>query len=112
MGPLGGPPLNFGFTEEQELLRSEVRKFLDQNCPLDEVRKLSETPEGFSRREGEERSPPPWVPVWQAPVRLHGRVVNEELEGRAHVQNPVQSPREREELLDKDIRHHRGAKQD
>ena len=41
--------MNFGFTEEQELLRAEVRKFLDQNCPLDEVRKLAETPEGFSR---------------------------------------------------------------
>ena len=31
--------MNFGFTEEQELLRAEVRKFLDQNCPLEEVRK-------------------------------------------------------------------------
>jgi len=41
--------MNFGFTEEQELLRAEVRKFLDQNCPLDEVRKLSESPEGFGR---------------------------------------------------------------
>ena len=41
--------MNFGFTEEQELLRSEVRKFLDDNCPLEEVRKISESPEGFSR---------------------------------------------------------------
>ena len=41
--------MNFGFSEEQELLRAEVRKFLDQNCPLEEVRKLSETPQGFSR---------------------------------------------------------------
>ena len=41
--------MNFGFTEEQELLRAEVRKFLDEKCPLDEVRKLSETPEGFSK---------------------------------------------------------------
>lgn len=41
--------MNFGFTEEQELLRSEVRKFLDENCPLEEVRKISESPEGFSR---------------------------------------------------------------
>ena len=32
--------MNFGFTEEQELLRTEVRKFLDEKCPLDEVRKL------------------------------------------------------------------------
>jgi alkylation response protein AidB-like acyl-CoA dehydrogenase len=35
--------MNFGFSEEQELLRAEVRRFLDQNCPLDEVRKLSES---------------------------------------------------------------------
>jgi acyl-CoA dehydrogenase len=41
--------MDFGFSEEQELLRAEVRKFLDQNCPLSEVRKLAETPEGFSR---------------------------------------------------------------
>lgn len=41
--------MNFGFTEEQELLQQEVRKFLDGHCPLEEVRKLMETPEGFSR---------------------------------------------------------------
>ncbi|HEX5064723.1 MAG TPA: acyl-CoA dehydrogenase family protein [Myxococcota bacterium] len=41
--------MNFGFTEEQELLRAEVRKFLDQNCPLEEVRKLAETESGFSK---------------------------------------------------------------
>jgi hypothetical protein len=41
--------MDFGFSEEQELLRAEVRKFLDQNCPLEEVRKLAETPSGFSR---------------------------------------------------------------
>jgi alkylation response protein AidB-like acyl-CoA dehydrogenase len=42
--------MNFGFTEEQELLRAEVRKFLDQNCALEEVRKIAATPEGVSRR--------------------------------------------------------------
>ena len=41
--------MNFGFTEEQDLLRAEVRKFLDQSCPLEEVRRLAETPDGFSR---------------------------------------------------------------
>jgi acyl-CoA dehydrogenase len=41
--------MNFGFTEEQELLRAEVRKFLDQNAPLGEVRKIVETPIGFDR---------------------------------------------------------------
>jgi alkylation response protein AidB-like acyl-CoA dehydrogenase len=41
--------MNFGFTEEQELLRAEVRKFLDQNCPIEEVRKISATPEGVAK---------------------------------------------------------------
>ena len=41
--------MDFGFSQEQELLRAEVRKFLDQSCPLEAVRKLAETPEGFSR---------------------------------------------------------------
>jgi len=53
--------MNFGFSEEQELLRAEVRKFLDQNCPLDEVRKLSETPEGFSRHQWDRMAELGWV---------------------------------------------------
>ena len=45
--------MNFGFTEEQELLRSEVRKWLDENCPMDEVRVVTEVEEGegFSREQ-------------------------------------------------------------
>jgi alkylation response protein AidB-like acyl-CoA dehydrogenase len=43
--------MNFGFTEEQDQLRSEVRKLLDERCPLEQVRKLTEdaTGPGFSR---------------------------------------------------------------
>ncbi|MGH0037282.1 MAG: acyl-CoA dehydrogenase family protein [Myxococcota bacterium] len=41
--------MNFGFTEEQELLRAEVRKFLDQNAPISEVRKMVESDLGFDR---------------------------------------------------------------
>ncbi len=41
--------MNFGFTDEQELLRQEVRKVLDERAPMPEVRRLAETPEGFSR---------------------------------------------------------------
>jgi len=41
--------VNFGFSEEQELLRQEVRKFLDAQAPMAEIRRLAETPEGFSR---------------------------------------------------------------
>ena len=50
--------MDFGFSQEQELLRAEVRKFLDQNGPLETVRKLAETPEGFSR------------PLWQRMAEL------------------------------------------
>jgi alkylation response protein AidB-like acyl-CoA dehydrogenase len=38
--------MNFGFTEEQELLRAELRKFLDQNAPLKRVREIVETESG------------------------------------------------------------------
>ena len=41
--------MNFGFTEEQDLLRAEVRKFLDQNASLDEVRRIVAQPEGLDR---------------------------------------------------------------
>ena len=39
--------MNFGFTEEQDLLRAEVRKFLDANASLEEVRKQAEGDSGF-----------------------------------------------------------------
>ncbi len=38
--------MNFGFTEEQELLRTEVRKFLDQNASLERVREIVEADGG------------------------------------------------------------------
>jgi alkylation response protein AidB-like acyl-CoA dehydrogenase len=38
--------MNFGFTEEQDLLRREVRKFLDESCPLEQVRKITEDANG------------------------------------------------------------------
>ncbi len=44
----GARSVNFGFTEEQELLRREARKLLDERCPLEEVRKLAETPIGYA----------------------------------------------------------------
>jgi alkylation response protein AidB-like acyl-CoA dehydrogenase len=39
--------MDFGFSEEQELLRAEVRKFLDARCPLERVRKIMETGPGY-----------------------------------------------------------------
>jgi alkylation response protein AidB-like acyl-CoA dehydrogenase len=39
--------MDFGFSEEQDLLRSEVRKFLDGRSPLERVRKVMETGPGY-----------------------------------------------------------------
>ncbi len=40
--------MNFGFSEEQDLLRREVRKLLDEQCPMKEVRRLGESPDAHS----------------------------------------------------------------
>jgi alkylation response protein AidB-like acyl-CoA dehydrogenase len=40
--------MDFGFSEEQDLLRNAVRRFLDQRCPITEVRRIMQTPEGYS----------------------------------------------------------------
>jgi alkylation response protein AidB-like acyl-CoA dehydrogenase len=40
--------MNFGLSEEQDLLRQEVRKFLDEQCPIEEVRKLMKEERGYS----------------------------------------------------------------
>jgi alkylation response protein AidB-like acyl-CoA dehydrogenase len=39
--------MNFGFTDEQDQLRESVRRFLDERCPLKEVRRIQETPSGY-----------------------------------------------------------------
>lgn len=41
--------MNFGLSEEQDLLRQEVRKFLDEQCPIEEVRKWMKEPAGYSK---------------------------------------------------------------
>ena len=40
--------MDFGFSEEQDLLRAEVRKLLDARCPLEQVRKLMASEPGYS----------------------------------------------------------------
>ena len=40
--------MNFGFNEEQELLRSTARKFFGNECASETVRKLMEGPEGMT----------------------------------------------------------------
>ena len=41
--------MNFGFTEEQELLRDQVWRFMQQDCPMTEVRRIAASPNGFSK---------------------------------------------------------------
>jgi alkylation response protein AidB-like acyl-CoA dehydrogenase len=40
--------MNFGFNDEQEPLRSTDRKFFENECPSETVRRLMDTPEGMS----------------------------------------------------------------
>ncbi|MFQ5699143.1 MAG: acyl-CoA dehydrogenase family protein, partial [Myxococcota bacterium] len=53
--------MNFGFSEEQELLRAQVRKLLDERSPLPEVRRVAETPEGYSRELWKELAELGWL---------------------------------------------------
>ncbi len=53
--------MNFGFTEEQELLRVEVRKFLDEQCPIEEVRRIAETPDGYSSEQWKQLAELGWL---------------------------------------------------
>src|SRR6202008_661351 len=39
--------MNFGFNDEQELLRATARKFFENECGSDTGRRLMETPEGI-----------------------------------------------------------------
>ncbi|HME69125.1 MAG TPA: acyl-CoA dehydrogenase [Myxococcota bacterium] len=39
-------PADFGFTEEHEVLRQSARRFLEERCPISEVRRLAESPLG------------------------------------------------------------------
>ncbi|MBW2314395.1 MAG: acyl-CoA/acyl-ACP dehydrogenase [Deltaproteobacteria bacterium] len=39
--------MNFGFTQEQQILRSEVRKYLEERCPMEDARRIMESAEGY-----------------------------------------------------------------
>jgi alkylation response protein AidB-like acyl-CoA dehydrogenase len=39
--------MNFGLTEEQQILRNVARRFLDERAPMSKVRDVMESPEGF-----------------------------------------------------------------
>jgi len=53
--------MNFGFTEEQEMLRAQVRKFLDDKCPMSEVRRISESAEGYCPKLWKEMAELGWL---------------------------------------------------
>jgi len=50
----------FGFTEEQQMLRDSVRRFLEQRCPLKEVRRLK-GPAGYSETLWQEMAQAGWL---------------------------------------------------
>jgi len=39
-------PADFGFSEEHEVLRQTARRFLEERCPISQVRRLAESPHG------------------------------------------------------------------
>jgi len=53
--------MNFGFTEEQTMLRSEVRRFLDSNAPMEDVRRIMDSPEGYAPKLWEEMAQLGWL---------------------------------------------------
>jgi len=53
--------MNFGFTEEQLLLREQLRRFFDKQSPLKETRKIMATREGFSKTLWDEMAKLGWL---------------------------------------------------
>ena len=53
--------MNFGFSEEQDLLRKEVRRFLDERSSLAEVRSVSETALGYDEKLWQELADLGWL---------------------------------------------------
>jgi alkylation response protein AidB-like acyl-CoA dehydrogenase len=61
--------MNFGFNEEQELLRSTARKFFENECPSAVVRALMDTPEGMTPELWEKLAEQGWLGlVYPEPV--------------------------------------------
>ena len=63
--------MNFGFTEEQELLREQVRRFMQQQCPITKVREIMKTESGFD------------ADIWQQMAELGwlGLLIPEDFDG-------------------------------
>jgi alkylation response protein AidB-like acyl-CoA dehydrogenase len=54
-------PTDFGFTDEHELLRREARRFLEERCPISEVRRLADDPLGYDPAVWKELGELGWV---------------------------------------------------
>lgn len=53
--------MNFGFTEEQELLREQVRRFFDDKSPVTETRKVMESKTAYSSDTWQEMAALGWL---------------------------------------------------
>ena len=41
--------MNFGFTEEQNLLKDQVQRFMKEACPMNRVREISSSDSAFDQ---------------------------------------------------------------
>ena len=53
--------MNFGFTEEQTLLREQARRFLDDEASMSVVRELMHSDQGFSTAQWQQLSNLGWL---------------------------------------------------
>jgi alkylation response protein AidB-like acyl-CoA dehydrogenase len=53
--------MDFGFSEEQEMLRSSARDFLAKECPMTHVRKMMEDDRGFTDAEWKQMAELGWM---------------------------------------------------
>ncbi|HPG26506.1 MAG TPA: acyl-CoA dehydrogenase family protein, partial [Myxococcota bacterium] len=89
--------MNFGFSEEQEQLRDEVRKLLDQHSPLSRVREVVEGGQAFDRDLWKRMAELGWVGLAMPEVHggagldLETLIVVLEETGRSLVPSPLVS---------------------
>lgn len=53
----------FGFSDEQQMLRASVQRFLQQHCPMQEVRRLKAQPTGFSEDHWQHMAAAGWLGI-------------------------------------------------
>jgi alkylation response protein AidB-like acyl-CoA dehydrogenase len=51
----------FGFSDEQQMLRASVQRFLQQHCPMHEVRRLKAEPAGYSEDHWQKMAEAGWL---------------------------------------------------